>query len=84
MLKNKFEARNYLKMLLIGDRNNCVSEAFEMVLGYFPKCAYDIIYNDDFLNYQVEESKEFDEEEWGINKEDLKEVIKTKLANKYL
>ena len=84
MLKNRFEAKMYLKWLLVCDRNNCVSEYFEEIIGYKPFSAYDVIMNESFLDEEIEISKDFDIEEMGIEKDVIKDIIKEKLHSEYL
>lgn len=80
MFRNKFEAKMYLKWLLSCDRNNSVSESFEDVNdGRVPLTSYEVIYNEPLLEWMVEESKDFEEDEWGIDRETLKEVLHYKI-----
>lgn len=80
MFRNKFEAKMFLKWLLSCDRNNSVKESFEDVNdGRTPLTSYEVIYNETLLERMVEESKDFDDVEWGIEREILREVVHYKI-----
>ena len=84
MLKNNFEAKMYLKWLLVGDRNNGVAECYETAIGHKPLSAYEVITNEKYLSYCCEISKPFNEEEMGIEKPLIRAIIKEKLHSWYL
>ena len=84
MLKNIFEAKMYLKMLLVYDRNNAVAESFEEVMGYKPQSAYEVITSEKYLSYCVDISKEFSIDDMGIEKDIIPNLIAQKLHSMYL
>ena len=84
MLKNNFEAKMYLKMLLVNDRNNSIAEVYEKIVGRRPNTAYEVITNEKYLSYCVDISKPFEVDEMGIDRALIKQVLKQKLHSMYL